>query len=152
MAEIRPYAPEDSKGVKDLILSVLKQEYPFDTSLYQDSDINDISGTYKGSGSAFFVATDGARIIGCAGVKNDSGTSALLRRLFVDSNNRRKGIGTRLIETALAFARSQNYKEIAFRATDRMKSAMGLCRKMGFKEKDDLEISGFHVHQLMLKL
>ena len=46
--KVKPYVAEDSTGVRDLILSILKKEYPFDQSAYRDTDINDISGTYSG--------------------------------------------------------------------------------------------------------
>ena len=91
--EVRQYRPEDSVGVKNLILSILEKEYPFDRSAYQDSDINDISGTYGGEGNAFFVIEKDKKIVGTAGIKMETAESALLRRLFVDEHYRRKGCG-----------------------------------------------------------
>jgi len=70
----------------------------------------------------------------------------------VDEKHRKQGLGTILLEKVIDFCRSNNYAEIIFRATDRMSQAMRLCKKMGFKEKDDLEISGFHIHRFTLKL
>ena len=149
---VREYRSEDSLGVKKLILSILEKEYPFDRSAYQDSDINDVSGTYGGEGNAFFVAEKDEKIVGTVGVKKDTSRNALLRRLFVKENYRKGGLGTMLLKKGIDFCRSGNYKEIIFRATDRMPQAMRLCRKMGFKEKDNLEVSGFHIHQFVLKL
>ena len=148
----RIYKPEDSVAVKDLILSILEKEYPFDRSAYQDSDINDISGTYRGEGNVFFVIEEDQKIVGTVGIKKDTPQSALLRRLFVDEKHRRKGLGTILLKKGIDFCRSNNYVEIIFRATDRMSQAMHLCKKMGFKEKDDLEVSGFRIHRFELKL
>ena len=150
--EVREYKSGDSVGVKNLILSILEREYPFDRSAYRDTDINDISGTYSGKGNTFFVVEMDKKIIGTAGIKKDTSESALLRRVFVDENYRQKGLGTKLIKRTIDFCGKQKYKEIIFRATDRMKQAMNLCKKMGFKEKDDLEVSGFHIHRFTLKL
>jgi N-acetylglutamate synthase-like GNAT family acetyltransferase len=150
--EARQYRPEDSAGVKNLILSILEKEYPFDRSAYQDSDINDISGTYEGEGNAFFVIEKDKKIVGTAGIKRDTAESALLRRLFVDANYRKRGIGTALLKKAIEFSKSKEYKEMIFRATDRMKDAMKLCKKTGFDEKEDLPVSGFHIHKFILKL
>jgi len=150
--EARKYKPEDSAGVKSLILSILEKEYPFDRSVYQDSDINDVSGTYQGEGNIFFVIEQDRKIVGTVGIKRDTPQSALLRRLFVGENHRKKGLGTALLKKAIEFCMSNNYAEIIFRATDRMSQAMHLCRKMGFKEKDNLEVSGFHIHRFELKL
>ncbi len=152
MEEVRQYRPEDSVGVKNLILSILEKEYPFDRSAYQDSDINDISGTYGGEGNVFFVIEKDKKIVGTAGIKRETAESALLRRLFVDENYRRKGFGTALLKKAVAFCGSKEYKEMIFRATDRMREAMKLCKKTGFVEKEDLPVSGFHIHKFVLKL
>lgn len=149
--EVRKYKPEDSAGVKNLILSILEKEYPFDRSAYQDTDINDISGTYSGEDNVFFVIEGDKKIIGTVGVKKDQTGSALIRRLFVDEKHRRKGLGTMLLEKAIDFCKSEHYKEIIFRTTDRMKQAMNLCKKMGFVEKENLEVSGFHIHKFVLK-
>ena len=150
--EAREYKYEDSQEVKNLILSILEREYPFDRSVYQDTDINDVSGTYGGVGDSFFVIEKDKKIVGTVGIKKDTPQSALLRRLFVDENHRKRGLGTMLLKRAIDFCKSNDYKEIIFRATDRMSQAMSLCRKMGFKEKDDLEVSGFHIHRFVLKL
>jgi len=151
--EAREYRSEDSAGVKNLILSVLEKEYPFDRSAYQqDSDINDISGTYRGEGNVFFVVEQDKKIVGAVGIKKETPQSALLRRLFVDEKHRKKGFGAVLLKKGIAFCKSNNYAEIIFRATDRMSPAMRLCKKMGFKEKDDLEVSGFHIHRFVLEL
>jgi len=150
--EVRKYRPEDSLGVKELILAILKKEYPFDQGAYKDTDINDISGTYSGRSSAFFVIEEDNRIVGTVGIKKDSKESALLRRLFVDENYRKRGFGTVLLDQAIEFCKSQDYKEMIFRATDRMRQAMKLCKKKGFKEQDDLEVSGFHIHRFVKKI
>jgi len=150
--EIREYKPEDSAGVKDLILAILSKEYPFDQGAYKDTDINDISGTYSGKGNAFFVIEDGGKIVGTVGVKKDTPESALLRRLFVEEDSRGKGFGTILLKEAISFCKDNKYKEIIFRATGRMRQAMSLCKKNGFKEKDDLEVSGFHIHRFAIKI
>ena len=150
--EIRAYEGKDSVGVKNLILSVLEKEYPFDKTAYKDTDMNDVTGTYSGEGNAFFVAETGGSIVGIVGVKKERDETALLRRLFVDERYREKGIGTSLLKKATDFCRSKSYEEMIFRTTDRMSQAMDLCRKAGFKEKDDLEVSGFHIHKFTLKL
>lgn len=150
--KVREYKSEDSVGVKNLILSILEKEYPFDKSAYQDSDINDISGTYSGEGNAFFVAEKGKHIVGTIGVKQDTKDIAIVRRFFVDANFRKQGFGGALLKKAISFCHATHYKKVAFRATDRMKQAMGVLKKMGFSEKEDLEISGFHIHQFIFDL
>ena len=151
--KIREYKAEDSGEVKDLILSILEKEYPFDRSAYEeDSDVNDISGTYSGKGNGFFVIPEGVKIVAAIGIKQDFDKVALVRRLFVDEKHRKQGLGIKLLERAIEFCRANEYKEITFRATDKMSPAMNLCKKLGFEEKEDLEVSGFHIHKFVFKL
>jgi putative acetyltransferase len=149
---LRRFQEADSKGAKELILSVLTREYPFDRSAYSDSDLDRIGEVYGGVRESFFVMESAGRIMGTVGVKEDSKENALLRRLFVDSKERHKGYGTELLKKAVAFCRESGYKRICFRCTDRMVDAMKLCVKEGFRETETLEVSGFKIHKLELAL
>jgi len=149
---VRSFKTEDGDGVKSLILSILKQEYPFDKNAYADSDIFDIAGTYSGTKNNFFVYESGAKIVGTVGVKSDSERTALMRRLFVSPHFRRRGIGGELLKQGILFCKDQGYKEIVFRATDKMKDAINLIKKHGFAEQEKLEIAGFHIHLYRLKI
>ena len=149
---LRVFKNEDAVGVKDLILNILSKEYPFDKSAYSDSDLYKISETYGGSRDSFFVIEEGDEIVGTVGVKEESPSDALLRRLFVDLKHRKKGYGSRLLDKAIDFCRAKGYKKIYFRCTDRMSEAMRLCVKKGFKETEKLEVSGFQIHKLELGL
>ncbi len=149
---LRRFRPEDSQGVKNLILTILMKEYPFDRSAYSDSDLDRITETYSGPKDSFLVVEENGEIVGTVGIKEDSEEDALLRRLFVDPKHRKLGYGSRLLETAIKFAKENGYKRIFFRCTDRMGAAMKLCLSKGFKEKDSLEVSGFKIHRLELGL
>ena len=152
MHTLRIFTKNDSNGVKDLILAILAKEYPFDKSAYSDSDLERIDEVYGGQKDSFLVIEDNGQIVGTVGVKEDSKDSALLRRLFVDLKHRKKGYGSELLNKAVDFCRSMGYKRIYFRCTDRMSDAMKLCLKKGFMEIESLEVSGFRIHNLELKL
>jgi len=149
---LRRFKAQDSQGVKDLILTILTREYPFDRSAYSDSDLDKIAETYSGDKDSFFVVEEKGEIVGTVGIKEDSAEDALLRRLFVDPKHRKLGYGSGLLDTAIRFAKEKGYKRIFFRCTDRMAAAMKLCISKGFKEKDSLEVSGFKIHRLELGL
>lgn len=152
MHTLRPFRESDANGVRDLILSILSKEYPFDKSAYSDSDLNAISKTYGGPGDSFFVMEDGGEIAGTVGVKKESETDALLRRLFVDVKHRKRGYGAALVDKAIEFARDNDYSRMIFRCTGRMADAMKLCIKKGFKETERLEVGGFKIHKLEMGL
>lgn len=151
MHKLRIFNKNDAKGAKELILSVLTKEYPFDKNAYSDSDLDRIDEVYGGAKDSFIVIEDNGQIVGTVGVKEDAKDTALLRRLFVDLKHRKKGYGTELLNKAIDFCKEKGYKSIYFRCTDRMSDAMKLCIKKGFKEIESLEVSGFKIHNLELK-
>ena len=150
--ELRKFEPRDAGGVKELILTILANEYPFDRTAYSDSDLDRIGEVYGGARESFFVIEDDDGIAGTVGVKEEAKDEALMRRLFVDLKHRRRGYGTELIDKAIAFCKENGYKRIYFRCTDRMADAMRLCVRKGFGETEKLEVSGFHIHKLELKI
>ena len=149
---VREFKSKDANDVKKMILTILKKEYPFDRSAYADSDINDIKGTYFGNRNTFFVCDKNSHVIGTAGIKKDTEKTALLRRIFVKKENRGQGCAKELVNKCIDFCKDHGYKEIVFRATDKMKQAMSLVQKSGFEEVEDLQISGFHIHIFKMKL
>jgi len=149
---LRQFKKEDAEGVKSLILGILIKEYPFDKSVYSDSDLEKIGETYGGKRENFFVIDEGGEVVGTAGIKEESAQEALLRRLFVDLKHRGRGYGSKLLDKAVEFCRQHGYARIYFRCTDRMAQAMRLCTKKGFKETETLEVSGFKIHKLELGL
>ena len=152
MYKLRTFNKNDASGAKELILSILTKEYPFDKSAYSDSDLNRIGEVYGGGKDSFMVIEDNGQIVGTVGVKEDTKETALLRRLFVDLKHRKKGYGTELLNKAIDFCREKGYKRVYFRCTDRMSDAMKLCLKKGFKETEALEVSGFKIHNLELTI
>lgn len=152
MHKLRVFTKNDAKGAKELILSILIKEYPFDKNVYSDSDLERIDEVYGGAKDSFMVIEDNGEIVGTVGVKEDTKDTALLRRLFVDLKHRKKGYGTELLNKAVDFCREKGYKRVYFRCTDRMSDAMRLCLKKGFTETEALEVSGFKIHNLELKI
>lgn len=149
---LRKFTAKDAAGVRELILGVLAKEYPFDRSAYSDSDLDRIMETYGGDRDSFFVIDEAGQVVGTAGIKEESKEEALLRRLFVDLKHRRLGLGSELLKQAVEFCREKGYRKIFFRCTDRMRDAMRLCMKNGFKETENLEVGGFKIHKLELAL
>lgn len=152
MHTLRIFTRNDAKGAKELILSILTKEYPFDKNAYSDSDLDKIEEVYGGPKDSFMIIEDNGEIAGTIGVKEDTKDTALLRRLFVDLKHRKKGYGTELLNKAIDFCKEKGYKSVYFRCTDRMGDAMKLCIKKGFKEIEALEVSGFKIHNLELKI
>ena len=150
--QVRAFKEKDAGQVKELILSILTQEYPFDRSAYSDSDLDAILETYGGGNDAFFVIESEGGVFGTVCVKEDSEDTALLRRLFIDPRYRRRGYGSLLIEKATEHCRRKNFKRLVFRTTGRMAQAIILCKKNNFKEAEKIDLGGFQIYTFILSL
>ena len=132
---IRPCRPEDVPTAVRLVSSVLANEFPKDQAAYPAGDLERIFESYAGPGGVFLVAEEEGRIVGTCGVKADDPKSAILRRLFVDPGYRKRGIGGRLLQEALAFCRQKGFREVVIRTADSMEEAIRLCTDAGFQEE-----------------
>lgn len=151
--QVRIFKNKDSDSVKELILSILTKEYPFDKSVYEEeSDLADISQAYGGERDGFFVLEAESKILGTVGIKEDSGDTALIRRLFVDPSSRRKGYGALLLDKAIRHCRGKNFKHIVSRTTGRMVQAINLLKKTNFKEVEKIDLGGFQIYKFVLDL
>ena len=150
--QIRNFEQKDGGSVKDLIVSTLTKEYPFDKSVYENTDLSDIDRAYGGKRNGFFVVESEGRIVGTVGIKEDSEDTALIRRLFVDPACRRKGYGTLLLDKAIRHCKQNNFKHIVFRATGRMAQVINLLKKMNFEKIEKLDLGGFQIYKFMLTL
>ncbi|MFH1847625.1 MAG: GNAT family N-acetyltransferase [Candidatus Omnitrophota bacterium] len=150
--EARKFCAEDGGKVKELILSILEKEYPFDRKAYSDTDLDSIGEVYGGPREIFYVIDVNGRLVGTAGIKEDSKEVALLRRVFVDPKERRKGYGSLLLEETIRFCKKMEYRHLVFRTTSKMEQAILLCKKKGFAEKEKLDLGGFSIHKFELDL
>jgi N-acetylglutamate synthase-like GNAT family acetyltransferase len=151
--QIRSFIPSDSSKVKSLISSIMKKEYPDQEKAYQYNDLDNITETYGKLREKFLIAEEGSEAIGTVGIKQDSDTTALLRRLFVHPSHRGRGIGLMLADTALDFCKMNNYKTVVFRATSNMSAAIKLLRyKKNFKEQEKFLFNNIEIILLNYKL
>jgi GNAT superfamily N-acetyltransferase len=145
MITIRKCELGDQKAVKKLIVKIMNEEFPKEASSFPLEDLENISGSYGKLGEAFFVAVSNGSIIGTVGIKREDDRTAMLRRLFVDSNHRRKRIGTRLVEKAVEFCRDVGYDEIIFKTNSAMNNAIKLCEKKKFVPRAKLDLGAMQL-------
>jgi len=67
---------------------------------------------FSGSREVFFLAKDGQKIVGCAGLKELSETEALLKRFYITKDFRGKGLADLMLKKIKEFAKEKNYKII----------------------------------------
>ena len=143
--KIRGAEPSDTPEIKGLIISILEQEFHASMEFYGGTDLDDIPSNYSGAREAFYVAELNGRIVGTCGIKEDDAHTAMLRRVFLHPAHRKKGYGAILLGKAVDFCREQGYRTITFRGTSEMASAIQLCRRASFREREVLKIGALQV-------
>ncbi|MBI4227865.1 MAG: GNAT family N-acetyltransferase [Candidatus Omnitrophica bacterium] len=149
---IRPFAPSDAAAVKALITGILASEFPGESEAFPPTDLQQLAVAYGGPKETCLVAEVGGRIVGACAVKQDGPSAALLRRLFVAPTYRGQRLGSRLVESAVAFCRAQRYRKITIRTSDRMATAMAICRRQGFQQQARMPLGAVHLVHLTLRL
>lgn len=84
----------------DMIFMVLQAKDALGRKPSINPDLFDVKANYFDKGDVFFIAIDGNdRVIGCGGFSRIPGTNeAFVHRLYVKAAEKRKGIGSALLE------------------------------------------------------
>jgi N-acetylglutamate synthase-like GNAT family acetyltransferase len=133
--QIRRFEAHDGEAVKRLITEIMDSEFQAEKAAFSAEDLEVLNNSYGNLGEAFFVAEEGKKIIGTVGVKRENERVALLRRIFVAPEYRKKKIGLRLLNRAIEFCEEVGYRELVFRTTSRMTGAIELVKKQGFQPR-----------------
>lgn len=144
---IRPFQKSDSDKViefiSDIIVNEFKFKLKFDTL---DSDILAIDESYnKSNGSCFWVAetvvndddcsnTHQQKILGTTAVRNleQFESTCELKRMYVLRDFRRLGLGQKLLDTAIDFAKRVGYSRMVLDSSKALHAARALYLKNGF--------------------
>ena len=101
-----------------------------------DSEVNAMSKSYNNeSSSRYFVAIVNGSVVGGGGVAAFNGSSQFceLRKLFLLPESRGLGLGKKLTNSCLEYAKNKGYKRCYLDTLVSMKSAISLYKKLGFK-------------------
>jgi GNAT superfamily N-acetyltransferase len=131
---LRPAINLDGEDVRTLVFSILN-EYglkPDPTGV--DADMLDIEASYMERGGSFHVLTDpDGVIIGSVGLYPIDDRVCELRKMYLASNARGRGLGKRLLEHALTEAQRLGFSRIELETSSVLKEAIGLYRRYGFQ-------------------
>jgi putative acetyltransferase len=136
--QIRLFRKSDSKKVLNLISDIIVNEFKFRLEFNGlDSDLIGIEGHYKKSdGECFWVAeeTIDKQIISTTGIRNlkQYASTCELKRMYVVKEYRRLGIGQKLLDTAVDFAKRIGYSRILLDSSKYLEAARTLYLKNGF--------------------
>ena len=107
-------------------------------------DIDNIESAYmKTPGNHLWVAqTPDGQIVGMIGVQHHDEGTGEIRRLRVREDMRRRGIGTRLVETALKYCADHHYLKITLDTFIDRDPAIKLFEKFHFRHDRTKSVSG----------
>jgi ribosomal protein S18 acetylase RimI-like enzyme len=148
---IRPFQKSDSYKVKEFISDIIVNEFKFKLEFDTlDSDILAIDESYnKSNETCFWVAEtvvndddysnthqQKQKILGTTAVRNlkEFESTCELKRMYVLRDFRRLGLGQKLLDTAIGFAKSAGYSRIVLDSSKALHAARALYLKNGFAD------------------
>lgn len=145
MIEIRPIREDEHEDAKRVIYRVahmlFKDPRPLEDSIrfHEDrgelEDMDDIRRNYVDQGGVFLVLLDGGQIIGTGAIRSISGAICELKRLWLLNEYHGRGLGYRMLQELLSFARRAGYERIWLETDSVHQSrAVVFYRRVGFRE------------------
>ncbi len=145
MIEIRRIKPDEAAAAKQVIYRVAHQIFndplPLEDSIaYYESrgelkDLDDIQQNYFENGGIFLIMLDGSQPICTGAIRKFKDDVCELKRLWLLTDYHGRGLGHRMLQELLAFAREKGYRKIWLQ-TDAVYQtrALDFYRRIGFHE------------------
>jgi len=132
---LRPANNKDCEKIADLVFSILKEYNLKPDPAGTDADIKDIEQSYFERGGAFYVLEEEeGSVIGAYGLYPVDKATCELRKMYLYSSYRGKGLGKLLLEDALSKARQMGFKKMTLETALVLKEAISLYKSYGFVE------------------
>ncbi|HUI98705.1 MAG TPA: GNAT family N-acetyltransferase [Usitatibacter sp.] len=131
---IRPAAATDAPPIRALVRRVLAEYGLAPDPSGTDRDLEDPIASYRGAGGQLDAVVDeSGRLVGCCGVMPHGDGSCELRKMYLAQDARGQGLGKRLLDRALAFARGRRFPRIELETASVLETAIALYRAAGFR-------------------
>jgi GNAT superfamily N-acetyltransferase len=127
VVDIVPFEPEHAAGFVALVRDTLR-EFGFEPDAELDRDLDDPAGTY----TALWIALAGGVVVGSIALRDLGGDAYMLKRMYLRSTRRGRGVGKQLLATALDWARANRGRVVRLDTTERMVAARHLYESVGF--------------------
>jgi GNAT superfamily N-acetyltransferase len=135
MTFVQASSPDDIKHARELFeeyAAWLQIDLCFQNF---DKELASLPGQYAPPDGRLLLAIEDDQVAGCVALRKIGENTCEMKRLFVRSQFRGKGLGRRLAETIIAEARQIGYERMRLDTLPRrMDQAIKLYRSLGFSE------------------
>lgn len=141
---VRPFEAGDIKGLASLVLQIQQVEFGFSITYADQPDLQDVDGFFRQGGGGFWIAVDGARVVGCVGLLDLGDAQGALRKMFVHADYRggEFAIARRLLAVLLGHARAAGMRRLHLGTTEKFVAAHRFYEKSGFRRIAETELPG----------
>lgn len=141
MYKIKEFEDKYNEEVNQFIISVFVDEYGFEEFRNELNTQNNID--YINNGGKFWVAFDDTdNIIGTIALVKHNKTEVELKKLYVRSDYRGKGLSRELYSKVIETTKEEKYKRIFLSTYDKLDVAVKFYLKRGFTEIKELDSHG----------
>ncbi len=131
---IRPARASDVAAIRELVGSALEEHGLAADPTGIDRDLDDPIASYVGRGGTLDAVVDAdGRIAGCCGIYPIDADTCELRKMYLAPGARGRGLGRRLLERALAFARGLRFRRMELETASVLERAIALYQAAGFR-------------------
>jgi putative acetyltransferase len=138
---IRTIQPADNKGMAVIIRSALA-EFGANKpgTVYYDETTDHLSGLFGGvPKSIYYIALVDGALAGGGGIFPSEGLgedTCELVKMYLDPQARGNGLGRRLIEKCLQFAKETGFRHVYLETMPELRKAVSVYEKFGFRYLD----------------
>ncbi len=137
---IRTIKPEDNKPLAVIVRNALA-EFGANKpgTVYFDPTTDNLYDLFKAKKSIYYVAEMDGTIIGGTGIFPSAGldeNTCELVKMYLQPAVRGMGLGGKLIQQCLEFAKKTGYKQVYIETMPELRKAMGVYEKFGFRYLD----------------
>ncbi len=140
MIELRPIEPSEGADALSVAEACFRELWGLsvaDVRAKYDplEDYDEPAAYYPAHGGAFLVLADAGKVVGTGGIARLGPEAAELKRLWLLAAYRGRGLGRRLVEGLLVFARYRDYRRVCLEVAtpELQQAAIAMYRRLGFR-------------------